>query len=145
MKRVRSAVLRKLEEMRMQGITMPLNWVAHAVCADYADALPDGEAGEFYSEAGYMAARDTVRRVVNGTPDQEKISAAERQAILPGFEHVHFFYSIVREGKEVPVSVYDMTDAEIDTKVKELRAHGRSCFRHADELERLKAQRLAAQ
>ena len=145
MKRVRAAVLRKLEELRQQGDEPQLQWVAHAVCSDYADALPQGEAGEFYQECAYATTRDQVRRAVNGTPDQEKISDADRQAILPGFEHVHFFYSIVRDGREVAVSVYDMTDAELDGKIKELRAHGRSCFRHADELERLKSQRLAAQ
>ncbi len=141
---IRAAILRKLDEMRERGTVLDLQWITHAVCQDYEAGLPQGDAGDFYREAAYRATREEARRVMNAAGDRSAADEIDTQATLPGFEHMHFYYPIIRDGREVAVHVYDMTDSELDAKAEELRAMGRGCFEHADEIVRFKAKRHSA-
>ena len=61
--------------------------------------------------------------------------------MLPGFAHLQAYYIVEREGDEVGVPVYDLTDLELEQKADLYSSMGTGCLAHADELRRFKRAR----
>jgi hypothetical protein len=72
---------------------------------------------------------------------------AEHEAGLPEGDDGDFWracgYIAARDEMSVPV--VEMSDAEIDRKIDELRVMGDGCYAHADELSRFKVRRSTAE
>lgn len=116
------------------------SWIAHAICNDHKDGLSDDGDTEFWRHCTYAKVRDTVRRCINKRAG-DNIESEERQATLPGFEHLHAYYVVKRGEEEVGLPVHDLTDDEIEGKAGLYRRMGATCFAHADELDRYKRRR----
>ena len=143
--RIRAAVVAKIEALMNQGAVLNPKWITHAVCAEHEAGLPEGDDGDFWRACGYIAARDVTRRALNDLTGIEADRGPTAQMLLPGFTHVRTFYPVVRDGDEMSVSVVEMSDAEIDRKIDELRVMGDGCYAHADELSRFKVRRSTAE
>jgi hypothetical protein len=96
-----------------------------------------GDDVDFYSHCSLEHVENKVRLAFNRfklKPEGEL--SPDPQMTLPGFKRVQRFYAVERESDHQIIAIEDLTRAEIVGKVEELRAMGRGCYEHADELER---------
>jgi hypothetical protein len=103
-----------------------------------------GEDVEFYAFCSLEYLEDCVRLAFNRyklKPESE--ARPDPQMLLPGFERLQRYYSIERDGDHRLVPIDELTPEEQSAKVAELRAMGRGCFEHADELERYTGRKAA--
>lgn len=117
-------------------------WVAHAICSKHRDGIVQGEHSEFWQYCGYEECRDLVRRCINKRAG-DKPEHEGPQLSLPGYQRLQSYYIVRREGEDVGVSVYELTDEELDDKEATYRALGEGCFAHANEINRFKKGRKA--
>jgi len=136
---------KELDRLATEKLPWRASFIAHAICNNHADGLVEGdeEHKNFWRHCGYEKTRSAVTRCINkragDTPEED-----DRQFRLPGYDHVHLYYVVRRNGDDVGVPVEDLTDDEIDLKSDRYREMGRTCFSHADELQRFKRERRAA-
>lgn len=134
-------IAEKIAGLRNSGQPLVGSWIAHDICNDHLSGLAKNEEADFWRHGGYRTVRDEVRRHVSKHFKDDAVKT-EAQATLPGFQHLRTDYMIERDGDEQVVSVFELTDTEIDGKANLYRSMGAACFAHADELERFKAWRV---
>lgn len=121
-------------------------WVAHEVCQSHKDGLSADAEADFWRHCGYAQTRDMVRRCISERAEPPRPEALEteraRQYVLPGFDHIRTHYLVERDGTEVGVFVYSLTDEEIEAKASQYRKMGAACYAHANELDRFRELRL---
>jgi hypothetical protein len=120
------------------------NFVAHAICQKHTEGLAEGEHKDFWLHCGYDKTRAAVTRRINKRAGIKTDEGDEAQPRLPGYEHMHPYYVVRRNGDDVGVHVDEMTDEEIDKKIASIERMGRSNFDHAREFKRYKRERAAA-
>lgn len=130
----------ELDDLAAKGAYFRAEFIAHKICSLHADGLADSEHRDFWRHCGYQEVRDQVRRCINKRAG-DRVTEDERQYRLPGYEHVHAYYVVKRDGNDVGVPAYDLSDDEIDQKSQLYRRMGRACFDHARELQRFKNER----
>lgn len=136
-----NAELDRLQEAKLEWRAQ---FVAHSICTRHVDGLVDGDHKDFWRHCGYEKVRDAVRRRINKRAGDKRQSEIEDlQYRLPGYDHVHEYYVVKRNGDDIGVHVNNLTDVEIDQKSELYRDFGRSNFSHADELQRFKRERSA--
>lgn len=130
---------------RLGGLKLPWHptFVSHAICAKHLEGLADGEHKDFWLHCGYDKTRAAVTRRINRRAADILEGLDERQPLLPGYDHLHPYYIVRRDGDDVAVHVDDMTDDEIDRKIARIMEMGRTCFAHAREFKRFKRERTA--
>lgn len=121
------------------------SWIAHAICNGHDEVIsrdgPDGqEHADFWRHCGYQNTREEVRRCINQRAG-ERPDRDPSQPSLPGFDHLQAYYLVKRQGEEIGIPIFDLTDAEIEAKAELYRTMGKACFAHARELTRFKALR----
>lgn len=132
----------ELNRLTGDGKQLVANWIAHTICKDHEEALDrQSEDSMFWRHCGYATTRDAVRRQINARAG-DRDEADKRQAKLPGFQHLQYYY-IVKRPKvgEVGVPIDSMTDSEIDEKIVRYEGMSVACKDHADELRGYKATR----
>lgn len=117
-------------------------FVTHAICSVHLKGLADGEHKDFWLHCGYEKTRAAVTRRINRRA-ADIIEETDAQPLLPGYEHLHAYYLVRRNGDDIAVHVDDMTDDEIDQKIARIEKMGKSCFSHAKEFKRFKRERKA--
>ena len=138
-KEIRTKINAKLSALEDQGMPWHATWIAHAICHDHEDGLSDHEDSDFWKWGGYKSTRDLTRRCVNERASIDRAGdKKEAQPNLPGFDHLQQYYMVDRNGDELGVPIFQMTDAEVEAKSAQLRTMGEACFAHADELMRFK-------
>ncbi len=120
------------------GATCHPDWVTQEIMAQHASIV--GEDSDFH----LVVSRETVRAQVRKQIGRYKLTpegalCPDGQLVLEGFEFLQRAYLIDRDGEQVAIPVERMTSAMRQAKIKELRAMGQGCMRHADELERYDA------
>jgi hypothetical protein len=118
-------------------------FVAHAICGSHKDGLAEGEHRVFWLHCGYDKTRAAVTKRINRRAGLRTDDSEEAQPRLPGYDHMHQYYIVRRNGDDLGIHVDDMTDDEIDQKIKSIRKMGQSCFDHAREFQRFKRERAA--
>lgn len=126
-KEVRALLLQKIdrkEPMDCRYITLEL--------------LGDHEGDEFMQAAAYRGLRNMVRTEVNRLAGDDDTTEGS-QLTLPGYEHAHSYYNVVRGGREIAIPVETMSPREFDAKIELYEKFSVANAQHADELRRLKA------
>lgn len=126
-----------LDRLESQGKAMLAPWITHSICNKHKDGLAQNDDAEFWEFGGYKTCRSMVTRTINQRAGDNPIGE-QKQALLPGFEHLQSFYVVDRKGDEVGIPVDLMTDEEIDDKAEMYRKMAGACIGHADELIRYK-------
>lgn len=132
-----------LDELAERGCEWRAPWITNEICQRHTDGLAEGEDADYWRYCGYSYCRREVTRCINRRADPEP-EHGDKQLTLPGYEHLHAYYVVERDGEEVGVPVHDMTDDEIAQKQAHYRKMGAACFAHADELQRFKQSRGVA-
>lgn len=120
------------------GATLHPDWVTQEIMSNHVDI--DGEDADFHLCVSRETVRDQVRRQINrykNTP--ESAANPDKQIVLEGFNYVQRAYLVDEQGTQIAIPIERMTSAMRKAKIEELRAMGRGCLRHADELERYDA------
>lgn len=117
------------------------SWIAHAICNSHAEGLAENDEALFWRHCGYAEVRDEVRRCINRRAGDREDGEAG-QGFLPGFRHLQSHYIVSRDGEDVGVPVYDLSDEEIEAKAAKYRGMGAACYAHADELDRFRRDRV---
>lgn len=120
------------------GETLHPDWVTQEIMANHCGV--DGDDADFHLCVSRETVRDQVRRQINrykNTP--ESAANPDKQLVLEGFSYVQRAYLVDVKGTQVAIPIERMTSAMRKAKIDELRAMGRGCMRHADELERYDA------
>ena len=141
--RLKQEINQMLDRLAKRSSIWDAKSIAHAICNNHSDALAPGEEADFWRHAGYRHTRETVRKIINqragDRPDQD-----DGQLKLPGYDHLHAYYIVSRNGEDVGIPVYDMTDEEIEAKAQTYRSMAAACYAHADELDRFRTLRRQA-
>lgn len=133
-----SEIAKKADELVTNG-QLPKVWLVQAVMKNHAQIVGKD------ADMAICCMNDTVSRRVNKYFSTIKASEEEKpQMPLPGFERLQRRYVINRNEEQTIVSVYDMTDAELEGKAKEMDSMAEGCYAHADELRRFKDERQKA-
>lgn len=132
-----------LDELADEGSEWRAAWIAHQICERHAPGLGDGEDADFWRHCGYADCRREVTRCINRRAG-DRPESDPGQLTLPGYEHLHAYYVVDRDGQEVGVPVHDMTAPELESKVRHYRKMGAACFAHANEIERYMESRASA-
>jgi hypothetical protein len=130
-----SAIIDRKED---RGEIIAARWVAHEIVARNEPVLPDSDArSEFFRWTAYTALRDLVAKHVRDRHG-DKSEGPRRQQYDLGFEREHLqdYYLVKRDGEEIFVPIVDLTDSELREKAKVYRKMGKTCFEHAEELDR---------
>lgn len=130
-----------LDTLAAEGKEWRAGWIAHEICSRHGAALADHEDADFWRHCGYSDCRREVTRCINRRAGDAPKSVDVEQMTLPGYEHLQMYYVVTRDDEEVGVSIYDMTDAELEAKQAMYRAMGAACLAHAKELERFQGDR----
>jgi len=140
--RLNTEINAKLDALAEAQMPWVAKWIAHSICGDHEGGLSGGNDAMFWRHCGYEEVRDQVRRCINKRAG-DRIEEDEAQPKLPGYEHVHAYYLVSRDGEEIAVPTADLTDDEIESRAAQYRSMGAACFAHADELDRFKRTRTA--
>lgn len=119
---------------------VPKGWLVNAVMSKHANVTGDD------SDFALCGSRYAVERRVEAhfrEIKENEENPTNPQLILPGYEKLQKEYIVERNDEQVAISIWDMTDEEIDWKADQHRAMGRGHFAHADELIRFKESRKA--
>lgn len=111
------------------------NWITQDIINTHP--LIEGEDSDFYLCLGRETIREQVRKQISRfklTPD--KAVNINQQLVLPGYERLQVFYLIESDGEQIAIPLEQMSDAQRQAKIDELRAMGSGCYQHARELER---------
>jgi hypothetical protein len=116
-------------------------FITHEIIQKHEPGLArTNEHTEFFKHYAYKGHRKDVgayiAKVYGDADDDEQ---KRLQSVLPGFEHIQRRYIVKRNGEDVAVHPADMTKVERVARIQLLRRRGRTCFAHADELERFDA------
>ena len=133
-----------LDRLADDGSEWRAAWVAKEICDDHAEGLTDHDDSTFWLHCGYSDCRREVTRCINRRAGDTPKDGDPAQIVLPGYEHLHRYYVIERDGEDVGVSVNEMTFEEFEAKRSLFRAMGRAMFAHADELGRFWERERAA-
>lgn len=99
----------------------------------------NGPGANWFKMCAYQYVRDMVREAIRRSkmPDEE-----DSQMTLPGWVHLQRAYAVRRDGEDVGVPVWRLTEQEIEAKIADLVRMSRGCIAHAEELKRyLKTER----
>lgn len=126
-----------LDELAERKETWVASWIAQHICNNHESGLSSKsiEDAEFWRHGGYNYVRSAVTKVINRRAGDQPAKDG-KQFRLEGFNHVQEYYVVSRDGSDIGVSVYQMTDQEIMEKVSLHRAFAIANAEHADELER---------
>ena len=127
-----------LDRLRDEKRIWNASLITQSICEEHSDEL-QGEA-HFSRYNIYNNVRKEVRETINKRAG-DRPTERNPQLTLPGFEYVQEYYMVNRNGDDVGVSAYDLTDQEIEEKVALYRKMGDSCHAHADDLTRFKDRR----
>lgn len=142
--KINAVINQELDGLVASGAVWRAEFIAQAVLLKHADGLSEeAEHKEFWQHCGYTRVRDLVRRCINTRAGDDEQEADARQPRLPGYDHVHLYYLVRRNGDDVGVSVHEMTDAEIDAKAHRYSEMAHANGAHANELLRFKRERRA--
>lgn len=117
------------------GATLHPDWITQEIMSNHSEII--GNDADFHLCVSRETVRNQVRRQINrykNTP--ENAANPDKQLVLEGFQYVQRAYLIDANGDQVAIPIERMTSAMRKAKIEELRAMGRGCLRHADELER---------
>lgn len=117
--------------------------IASEICTRHMEGLGDGEHTHFWLHCGYADCRREVTRAINRRAG-DRVSEDSGQMALPGFKHLHAYYVVKRDGEDVGVSVFELTEHELARKEAHYRSMGAACYEHASELGRFRRDREAA-
>lgn len=123
------------EQIKANGKVIA-DWVANEVVRRH-DSIEGDDQG-FAKFCMYAHVRRTVQKVAQryrGTED-------DRQLLLPGYDCVQVYYSIVRNGEQHIVAIEQMTVAEVYAKIDELQKMRDGLERHIDELKQYLVDRI---
>lgn len=109
------------------------DWITTAVMNRHPDV--EGADADFYRVMSRSQVREAVRQRLNAYKAKPEVEP-DRQLVMQGFERLQLRYLVKEDGEWVAVKVEMMTTEQRKAKAAELRAMGRGCFQHADELER---------
>ncbi len=137
-KEIRTKINTKLGALEDQGMPWHATWIAHAICHDHESGLAKHRHSDFWKWGGYKATREMTRRCISDRTTPDKGSEQKPQLELPGFDHLQQYYMVERNGDELGVPIFQMTDEEVEAKAAQLRTMGEACFAHSDELLRFK-------
>lgn len=101
------------------------------------DILGEHEGDDFVMAAAYRGLRNMVRTEINRLAGDDETGEGP-QIKLPGFEHVHSYYSVSRENREVGVPVETMNRAEFSAKIALYGKFRDANGAHMEELARLR-------
>lgn len=132
-----------LDQLADEGREWRAAWIAKHICDGHATGLGNGEDADFWLHCGYSDCRREVTRCINRRAG-DRPETDTGQLTLPGYDHLHAYYVVERDGEDVGVPVQDMTPPELEAKVRHYRKMGAACFAHADEIERFMESRSAA-
>lgn len=116
-------------------------FVTQAICGPHLKGLRKGKDRDFWLHCGYEKTRTAVARRINKRAADVIEEQDDAQPLLPGYDHLHAYYLVRRNGDDIAVHVDDLTDDEIDQKIDRIEKMGRSCFAHASEFRRFKRER----
>jgi len=95
-------------------------------------------------DCALLCMNEHFRDSVGSTLRKMRPHPEDEQAFLPGVSRIQKRYLIERDGEDYVVATPNLTAPELRRKATEYRRMGAGCFAHADELERLAADRDAA-
>lgn len=134
-KDLESDIAQAAEALVTNGET-PKTWVVQSVLRAHSDVQGKD------ADMAICCMQETVASRVNKYFSKIKASEEERPQIpLPGFERLQRRYVITRNDEQTIVSVYHMTDEELELKAQEMESMAEGCMQHADELRRFKEKR----
>ena len=108
------------------------SWLIAALVNDHKD-IQGGDAG-FALMAIAQLVPQRVELYFRKIRKIEDAPEAPEQLVLTGYRRVQREYIVERDDDALAISVWDMTDEEIETKAAEHKAMGQGHFEHAREL-----------
>lgn len=118
---------------------LPISRVVHELIRQHAK--PNGPDGDWWESAGYVAIwylATGVNRAIKGIENGQE---AEQGELYPGYKRLQKRYSIIRGEEWCLVPVGQLTDDELNEKIKEHRGMAAGHELHALELERFRDDR----
>lgn len=106
-----------------------------------AKAPPACEDADFFLAVAADWVKDAASSAFPKIVSASKRGGYDKQLVLNGFEFLQTVYPVIRNNRQMIVSVTNMTDDELDARARELTAMSKGCMRHADELRQYRASR----
>lgn len=138
--RLRTEIHAALDSLATEQKPWVAQWIANAICNSHADGLADNDHKEFWRHCAYMNCRDEVRRCINMRAGDQPEQEGE-QIKLFGWQHLHAYYVVNRDGEDIGVPINDLTDEEMEAKAESYRKMAATCYAHAEELDRFRRER----
>jgi hypothetical protein len=134
----------ELNRLSADGLPWNATLIANLVCVKYMDGLIEGsDEALFWEHTGRQHTRRKVTHCINRRAGDKTEATDEAQTeLLPGYEHLHKYYVVERDGDELGVHVTQLSDSELDGKAAKYRKMGTGCFAHAAELDRFRRTRV---
>lgn len=141
--KVVAEIEKELDGLAQSGFAWRANFVAHSVCGNHSEGLAESADADFWRWNTYSSVRRIVTQVINNRAGTKPETPSHQQIDLPGFEREHLqdYYVVIRDDEEIGLPVTDLTDDELEEKARLYRKMGRTCFAHADELDRFRSWR----
>lgn len=114
------------------------DWITTRIMGNHPDV--GGNDADFALVGCRAFVRNEVRKQINKIKSVDDGNQQE-QLVMPGYEHLQQYYACERDSERCAVRADMMTDDELQAKAQEYRAMGRTCFEHADEIDRYVADR----
>lgn len=129
------AVLDELEKKREPWIA---TWVAHHILESHDSGTYESDADQlFWRSTSYETVRKRVTQAINNRAGDREVPNDE-QIMLPGWERLQAYYVVERNGDQVGLPVWDLTDDELDKKSCLYRSFATANMKHADEIDQFK-------
>lgn len=129
-------VLDELEQRRDPWVA---SWIAHHILESHDTGVYESREDEaFWHHTSYETVRKHVTQAINKRAGDRDVPD-DGQVMLPGWERLQSYYVVERDGNQVGLPVWDLTDDELDSKASLFRSFANANMRHAEEIERFKA------
>lgn len=116
-------------------------WISQTVINRHPDI--QGSDKDFYLLTSFKGIRKEVTTAINKfklDPENER-EPKQLEFLMPGYKRVQRKYLVEIDGEQIAVPVADLTDDQIELKIKELESMSFGCIEHADELRRYRNSR----
>lgn len=130
-----------LDRLTADGAEWRPALIADEVVRSHDAGLAEGDDALFWRHCGYAETRREVTRCINARAGDRPTGDSDPQFVFPGYQHLQRYYVVQRDGEDMGVPVFEMTDLEIESKVALYRAQARAQLAHANELIEYRAAR----
>lgn len=138
---LRRLVDETIDAILLLGQPITKTWAVHAVRKHMQ--RPTGDSAWYWLECEALAVDALVAAAIRARRDIEAGAEAPEQIVMPGYERLQKFYSVMREGEQTLVPIDQLSELEVESKKAEFQRNIRGLSIHLDEFADYHRKRLA--